>query len=68
VSILVERQRHACEQQRELLDQQLAALGSKQRSERLVLEFRHGQLGANIAWLDRCLDTLLPSSRSIDCG
>lgn len=61
VGLLLERQRHIFHQRQNELDQQLAALASSQPYERLVLEFRHGQLAAIIAWLDRCVEALTPT-------
>ncbi|MEN9938746.1 MAG: hypothetical protein RLZZ387_5325 [Chloroflexota bacterium] len=68
VGTLVKHQCHACQQRLDALDQQLAALAPEQQYERLVLEFRRGQLAAIIAWLERCLDVLAPASRGICHG
>jgi PadR family transcriptional regulator, regulatory protein AphA len=61
VQALVGQQRHACEERLARFDTQLASIGSAQPYERLVLEFRRGQLAATLAWLDRCVDLLVPT-------
>lgn len=68
VDVLVRRQRHACQQRLDLLNQQLTAVAPEQRYELLVLEFRRGQLAAIIGWLDRCLNVLVPAGRSVYRG
>lgn len=52
---MVERQRRACEVQREKL---LAARAKSAQMEGLVLDFILGQLDAVLDWLDRCEETV----------
>jgi DNA-binding PadR family transcriptional regulator len=51
---IVNHQRRACERQLERLRAEIEQTGSP--TERLSLEFAAGQLGAALAWLDRCVE------------
>ena len=53
---LVARQQAVCQAQIERFD--LLAAETDDRFRRCVLEFRRGQLGAVVRWLDRCLEIL----------
>lgn len=59
VSALIERQREACRQRMEVLSEQVATLPPDQLFERLVVQFRHGQLAATLTWLDSCTQALV---------
>jgi DNA-binding PadR family transcriptional regulator len=59
VSALIERQRDTCHQRMEALTEQIAALPPDQPFERLVMQFRHGQLAAMLAWLESCTQALV---------
>jgi DNA-binding PadR family transcriptional regulator len=61
VAALIERQRDACRRRMRDLDRQIAALPADQPFERLVVQFRSGQLAATLAWLDSCAQALLPA-------
>lgn len=60
VSALIDRQQDACRQRMDALTAQLAALPPDQPFERLVVQFRHGQLAATLTWLDSCMPSLVP--------
>lgn len=59
VSALIERQREACHQRMQALTEQIAALPPDQPFERLVVQFRHGQLAATLTWLESCTQALV---------
>lgn len=58
VSALIARQRDACRQRIDALTEQIAALPPDQPFERLVVQFRHGQLAATLTWLESCTHAL----------
>lgn len=58
VTNLLARQRESCQQRLYALEAQLTALPTEQTYQRLVLQFRHGQLAAVLAWLATCSATL----------
>ena len=51
---LIERQHAACAQRVQELERRIAALPADQPFERLVMQFRQGQLEATLQWLDQC--------------
>ena len=56
---LLAHQRDACHVRIAQLDKQIAAVPPDRRYDRLVLQFRRGQLDATLLWLDTCAETLL---------
>jgi PadR family transcriptional regulator, regulatory protein AphA len=61
VAELLTRQRATCDRWLSDLQQQIAAIPNQQPYDRLVLEFRAGQIAAILDWLARCEQELLPS-------
>jgi PadR family transcriptional regulator AphA len=53
-------QREACGELITQMRARIAAVSPDRPYDRLVLQFRLGQLDATLAWLDACADTLLP--------
>lgn len=58
---LISRQRETCAVWQRDLQERIAALPEEQHYDRLVLEFRAGQIAAILTWLERCEQTLPPS-------
>ena len=61
IAALITSQRDTCAEWLNDLHQRIAALPDQPPYDRLVLEFRAGQITAILAWLDRCQRELLPS-------
>lgn len=61
IAALISGQRDTCAEWLSALHARIAALPDQQPYERLVLEFRAGQITAILAWLDHCQRELLPS-------
>ena len=59
LSTLLTGQRDACDELIARLRARIAAIAPERPYDRLVLQFRLGQLEATLAWLDTCADTLL---------
>lgn len=51
---LITRQRQKCQMWLALSEEQATSLTAEQRFERLLYQFRHGQIEAMLQWLDRC--------------
>ena len=62
VATLIATQRETCETWQRDLHERIAALPNQPPYDRLVLEFRAGQIAAILTWLDRCGEELLPPS------
>jgi len=62
LAALLAAQRDACDGLIAQLHARIAAAPPERPYDRLVLQFRLGQLAATLAWLDTCADTLLASS------
>lgn len=62
LAALLAAQRDACDGLIAQLRARLAAIAPERPYDRLVLQFRLGQLAATLGWLDTCADTLLTSS------
>lgn len=60
VASLISTQRATCETWQRDLRERIVALPSQPPYDRLVLEFRAGQIAAILTWLDRCGEELLP--------
>ncbi|HEU5347922.1 MAG TPA: PadR family transcriptional regulator [Ktedonobacterales bacterium] len=58
---LISRQRDTCAIWQRDLQEHIAAVPDQQPYDRLVLEFRAGQIAAILTWLERCELALLPS-------
>lgn len=58
VSLLIERQTAACHSWLQAFQRQLATAGSDEPLDRLVIQFRIGQLEAMLNWLDQCAAVL----------
>jgi len=65
LATLLARQRAACHDLLRQLDERLATVASEHPYDRLVLQFRRGQLEATLAWLDECADTLMTGPRTL---
>lgn len=63
---LVAKQKQVCQAQADRFDQ--LAGETDNRFRQLVLEFRRGQLGAVIQWLDRCLKVLCDQNDTASTG
>ncbi len=57
---LIDRQRHACEEMITSLGMRVDAMGAERPYDRLVLQFRVGQLEATLHWLQQCEGAFLP--------
>jgi DNA-binding PadR family transcriptional regulator len=62
VTALIERQKAICRQWIADIETDIQALGHERRYDRLVLEFRRGQLEAILPWLDQCQEELAAST------
>lgn len=62
VAALIAIQRETCEIWLRDLHERIAALPNQPPYDRLVLEFRAGQIAAILSWLERCGEELLPPS------
>lgn len=60
VAVLIATQRETCESWLRDLQARIAAVPDAQPYDRLVLEFRTGQIAAILSWLERCAEELLP--------
>lgn len=60
IAALITGQRAACSTWLDDLQTRIAAIPSQQPYDRLVFEFRAGQITAILAWLDRCEQELTP--------
>lgn len=58
---LLAAQRAACQELIDQLRARIAAIAPDRPYDRLVLQFRLGQLDATLLWLDECANTLLPT-------
>jgi DNA-binding PadR family transcriptional regulator len=61
VATLIATQRATCATWLRDLHERIAAIPNQPPYDRLVLEFRAGQIAAILSWLDRCGEKLLPS-------
>lgn len=68
VALLLARQRAACEAVLEELTGKTAAAPAERPFERLVYQFRAGQMAACLAWLETCAATLVPEGAAIRSG
>jgi len=62
LAALLTAQRDACDGLIAQLRARIAAVAPERPYDRLVLQFRLGQLAATLAWLDTCADTFMASS------
>ena len=62
LTALLEAQRSACRELITHLNERLAAVALDRPYDRLVLQFRLGQLDATLIWLDDCAAALAPQS------
>ncbi len=60
VQSLIVQQQRACQQLLDDLDRKAATLPPDQPYRRLVIQFRHGQIQAALAWLETCRAELAP--------